>query len=78
MPIQIRTWLGRLTGQVPGWYFWYAPHPMPTKPWHAVPAPPRIRVALPYRQPGRIDAATPQRLREMCRQRTAGGVLRAH
>jgi hypothetical protein len=23
MPIHIRTWLGRLSAQCPGWYFWY-------------------------------------------------------
>jgi hypothetical protein len=69
MPIHVRTWLGRLTVQVPGWYFWYAPLP-PDKPWHAVPAPPSVRVADPYRRPGRVDAATPQLLREMCWRRS--------
>lgn len=77
MPIQIRTWLGRLTVQVPGWYFWYASQPTPSEPWHAVPAPPGVRVTEPYQQPGRLDAATPQRLRDMCRRRMGWPTSRA-
>jgi hypothetical protein len=69
VPIQIRTWLGRLTREVPGWYFWYAPRPRPSEPWHAVPAPPAVRVTEPYSQPGRVDASTPQNLRAACRRR---------
>jgi hypothetical protein len=68
MPIHVKTWCGRLTTQLPGWYFWYAEWPDRGKPWHAVPAPGGGRVRQPYRRPGRIDAATPQELRERCQQ----------
>jgi len=77
MPIQNRTWLGRLSREVSGWYFWYAPHPSPYEPWHAVPAPPGVRVTQPYQQSGRVDAATPQRLRAACRRRPGWPTSRA-
>jgi hypothetical protein len=68
MPIYTRTWLGRLTVQCPGWYFWYCEQPSTRTPWHAVPAPPG-RVAEPLRRRGRVDASTPQALRRSCEER---------
>jgi hypothetical protein len=69
MPIHTVTWLGRLTAQVPGWYFWHSPYPDPSCQWHAVPAPPGVRVNRPYLRADRIDAPTPQVLRAWCQQR---------
>jgi hypothetical protein len=71
MPIHTRTWLGRLTVQCPGWYFWYAPDPNDAgvSCWHAAPAPAKQRLADPWRQPGRVDAADPKRLRALCQRR---------
>jgi hypothetical protein len=68
MPIHIRTWLGRLSAQCPGWYFWYGSDVAGGDLWHAVPAPPG-RVTQPWQRPGRVDAATPQQLREQCQRR---------
>lgn len=69
MPIHTRTWLGRLTVQVPGWYFWYLPYPSADKPWHAVPELSGQRVDRPYDRPGRVDASSPQELRSRCEAR---------
>jgi hypothetical protein len=68
MPIHIRTWLGRLSAQCPGWYFWYGSE-RDGRRTLARRARPRGRVAQPWRQPGRVDAATPQQLRELCQRR---------
>lgn len=70
MPINVTTWLGRLTVECPGWYFWHSPEPFPDKPWHGVPAPPGRRPAGHLmRLPGRIDTDDPKKLRNACRER---------
>lgn len=68
MPINIRTWLGRLTVQCPGWYFWYSTVPFADRPWHAAPHPQGGRPdGDPMRLPGRVDCDDPKTLRDVCR-----------
>lgn len=70
MPIGTRTWLGRLTSECPGWYFWYSPAPFPDRPWHGAPHTAGGRPdGDPMRLPGRIDTADPKVLRDTCRDR---------
>lgn len=71
MPILISTWIGRLTKNCPGWYFWFDPNPHRAAPWHAVPA---AEGAVPgpdrrSQRHGRIDAATAPALRDLCHSR---------
>jgi hypothetical protein len=68
MPIHTRTWLGRLTRQCPGWFFWYDDRPWPHAAWHAVPAP-HGRVPQPVARRNRVDAPSPQLLRQQCGER---------
>lgn len=61
-----RTWLRRLADRLPGWQVWVS---SPGPKWNAVPAPADIGHTEALHLPGRVHAATPQLLRQLCRER---------
>jgi hypothetical protein len=65
-----RAWLERLNEQLPGWHVWCSsPAMVPGQPWGAVPAPDDIGHTDALELPHRVNAATPQGLRTLCRER---------
>lgn len=59
-------WIRRLSSQLDGWHVW---HSSPGPRWNAVPAPADIDHTQALRLPGRLSTDTPQRLRELARER---------